>query len=161
MPRPKTRTTKKRSSRPTTAKRRSMNKSAAFWSRLSRQEPNNAEMTLFGIMCYLGMDYKFTGNGQFLLMGKCPDFVHVKDRKIIEMYGERWHTPEEEPERIALFARSDYHVLIVWQKELSPKNRKILYRRLLEFDKLDDINKSVPSGAEVSQVSGFNSGRSR
>ena len=161
MPRPKTRTTKKRSSRPTTAKRRSMNKSAAFWSRLSRQEPNNAEMTLFGIMCYLGMDYKFTGNGQFLLMGKCPDFVHIKDRKIIEMYGERWHTPEEEPERIALFARSAYHVLIVWQKELSPKNRKILYRRLLEFDKLDDINKSVPSGSQVSQVSGFGSGRSR
>ena len=140
MPKPKTRTIKKRLSRsPTTTKRRSMNKSAAFWSRLARQEPNNAEMTLFGIMCYLDMEYKFTGNGQFLLMGKCPDFVHIKDRKIIEMYGERWHTPEEEPERIALFARSDYHVLIVWQKELSPKNRKNLYRRLLEFDKLNEI----------------------
>ena len=110
-----------------------MNKSASFWSRLARQEPNNAEMTLFGIMCYLGMEYKYTGNGQFLLMGRCPDFVHVKDRKIIEMYGERWHQPEEEPQRIELFGRSDYQVLIIWQKELSPRNRKKLYTKLLDF----------------------------
>jgi very-short-patch-repair endonuclease len=122
---------------------RTISKSAAFWNRLARQEPNNAEMTLFGIMCYLGMPYRYTGNGQFLLMGKCPDFVHLSDRKIIELYGERWHRPEEEQQRIDLFARSDYHVLVVWQKELGPKNRKILYHRLLEFDKLDDIIRPI------------------
>ena len=122
---------------------RTISKSAAFWDRLARQEPNNAEMTLFGIMCYLGMPYRYTGNGQFLLMGKCPDFVHLSDRKIIELYGERWHRPEEEQQRIDLFARSDYHTLVVWQKELGPKNRKILYHRLLEFDKLDDIIRPI------------------
>jgi len=128
---------------PRSGKKRKMNKSAAFWSRLARQEPNNAEMTLFGIMCYLEMKYRYTGNGQFILMGKCPDFVHLSDRKIIELYGERWHQPEEEPARIALFARSEYHTLVVWQKELSPKNRKNLYQRLIDFDKLDDITKSI------------------
>ena len=147
---PRSKSLRRRTSRPTGNKKRNIDKSAAFWNRLARQEPNNAEMTLFGIMCYLGMNYRYTGNGQFLLMGKCPDFVHVKDRKIIEMYGERWHKPEEEQQRIELFARSEYHSLIVWQKELSPKNRKNLYRRLLEFDKLDDITKPVPFESRVS-----------
>ena len=116
-----------------------MTKSAAFWNRLSRQEPNNAEMTLFGIMCYLGLSYRYTGNGQFILSGMCPDFIHLESRKIVEMYGERWHLPREEQERITLFARSDYQTLIVWSKELAPKSREKLYKRLLDFEALPDI----------------------
>ena len=98
MPKPKTRRRTTASSKP--RKKRQITKSAAFWDRLSRQEPNNAEMTLFGIMCYLGLSYKYTGNGQFILSGMCPDFVHLDSRKIVEMYGERWQLPQEEQERI-------------------------------------------------------------
>ena len=123
----------------TTTNRKPINKSAAFWDRLSRQEPNNAEMTLFGIMCYLGLPYKYTGNGQFILSGMCPDFIHLNSRKIVEMYGERWHLPQEEQERIELFARSDYQTLIIWYKELTPKGRTQLYKRLLDFEALSDI----------------------
>ena len=133
-------------------KTRSIQKTAAFWDRLARQEPNNAEMTLFGILCYMGLEYKYTGNAQFILMGKCPDFVHVKDRKIIELYGERWHRPEEEQQRIDLFARSDYQVLVVWQRELTPKHRKKLYHRLLEFDKLDDIVRTTSNVTRMSTL---------
>jgi very-short-patch-repair endonuclease len=135
--------------RPSTAparyqpKKRQIQKSAAFWEHLSRQEPNNAEMTLFGIMCYLGLSYKYTGNGQFILSGMCPDFIHLKSRKIVEMYGERWHLPQEELERIKLFARSDYQTLIIWSKELAPKSREKLYKRLLDFEALPDIVKST------------------
>ena len=126
-----------------TSRKRSITKSAAFWSRLSRQEPNNAEMTLFGIMCYLGLSYKYTGNGQFILSGMCPDFIHLESRKIVEMYGERWHLPQEEQERIELFARSDYQTLIIWSKELAPNSRPKLYKRLLDFEALPDIVKST------------------
>ena len=119
------------------------NKSAAFWGRLAKQEPNNAEMTLFGIMFYLGLPYKYTGNGQFILMGHAPDFVHLKNRKIIEFYGERWHKPPEEQERIDLFARADYQVLVVWQREIKPNpvSRKKLYKRLLDFEALPDLER--------------------
>lgn len=99
-------------------------------------------MTLFGILCYLDIPYRYTGNGQFILMGRAPDFVHLNQRKIIEMYGERWHKPEEEQARIELFARSDYQVLVVWQKELSPKNRKELYKRLRNFEELGEIERA-------------------
>ena len=124
-------------------KKRQITKSAAFWEHLSRQEPNNAEMTLFGIMYYLELSYKYTGNGQFILNGMCPDFVHLKSRKIVEMYGERWHLPQEEQKRIELFARSDYQTLIVWSKELAPKSREKLYKRLLDFEALPDIVRST------------------
>tara|TARA_Y100000310_G_C20546840_1_gene746011 strand:- start:476 stop:937 length:462 start_codon:yes stop_codon:yes gene_type:complete len=119
------------------------NKSAAFWGRLAKQEPNNAEMTLFGIMFYLGLPYKYTGNGQFILMGHAPDFVHLKNRKIVEFYGERWHKPPEEQERIDLFARADYQVLVVWQREIKPNpvSRKKLYKRLLDFEALPDLER--------------------
>ena len=126
-----------------TSRKRSITKSAAFWSRLSRQEPNNAEMTLFGIMCYLGLSYRDTGNGQFILSGMCPDFIHLESRKIVEMYGERWHLPQEEQERIELFARRDYQTLIIWSKELAPNSRPKLYKRLLDFEALQDIVKST------------------
>jgi len=141
MPKPKVRRRTTASSKP--RKKRQITKSAAFWDHLSRQEPNNAEMTLFGIMCYLGLSYKYTGNGQFILMGCAPDFVHLKSRKIVEMYGERWHLPQEEQERITLFARSDYQTLIIWSKELAPKSREKLYKRLLDFEALPDIVKST------------------
>ena len=141
MPKPTTRRRTVIRSKP--RKKRHITKSAAFWDRLSRQEPNNAEMTLFGIMCYLGLPYKYTGNGKFILMGCAPDFVHLNSRKIVEMYGERWHLPQEEQERIELFARSEYQTLIIWYKELAPKDRKPLYKRLLDFEALPDIVRST------------------
>ena len=124
-------------------KRNGFNKSAAFWGRLAKQEPNNAEMTLFGIMNYLGLPYKYTGNGQYILMGHAPDFVHLKDRKIVEFFGERWHSPPEEQERIDLFARADFQVLIVWQREIKPTSiyRKRLYKRLLDFEALPNLER--------------------
>ena len=122
-------------------KSRTVDKSTSFWKTLAGQEPNNAEMTLFGIMNYLGLEYRYTGNARFILMGRCPDFVHLHTRKIIELYGERWHRPEEEQERIDLFARSDYQVLVVWAKELSPRNRKNLYARLIEFESRNEISR--------------------
>ena len=95
-------------------------------------------MTLFGIMNYLDLPYKYTGNGSFIFMGVAPDFVHKSKKKIVELYGERWHAPEEEAQRIELFARSNYQTIIVWQRELRPRSheRKLLYKKLLDFESL-------------------------
>ena len=114
-------------------------KSTNFWKRLAQQEPNNAEMQLFGIMCYMELPYRYTGNGQFILMGLAPDFVHKTKRKIIELYGERWHEPEEEAERIETFARSDYRCLVIWQRELRIRNRKNVYEKLQSFESLPEL----------------------
>ena len=111
-------------------------KSVNFWARLARQEPNNAEMQLLGIMTYMQLPYRYTGNAQFILNGKAPDFVHHTKRKIIELFGERWHKPEEEQQRITEFATSGYQVLVIWQKELKVKNRKKLIAKIKFFEML-------------------------
>ena len=76
-------------------------------------------------------------------MGHAPDFVHLTNRKIVEFFGERWHSPSEEQERIDLFARADFQVLIVWQREIKPTSdhRKRLYKRLLDFEALPDLER--------------------
>jgi len=116
-------------------------KSVNFWARLARQEPNNVEMQLLGVMTYIQLPYRYTGNAQFILNGKAPDFVHSEGKlKIIELFGERWHRPEEEAERVEEFARSGYQVLVIWQREMRIKNRKNLYRKLKEFEELPQLS---------------------
>ena len=120
-------------------KKRKPISSVKFWQRLANTDPNNAECQVLGLLTYLKLPYKFVGNAQFIIQGKCPDFIHTEGKKkIIELFGERWHKPEEEATRIEFFARAGYQVLIVWQKELLIKNRKNLKIRLAEFEELPE-----------------------
>ena len=121
------------------ARRKPVRRSVNFWAKLARQEPNNAELQLFGLLTYLELPYRYTGNAQFILNGKAPDFVHNKKRKIIELFGERWHRPEEEEVRITEFAASGYQVLVIWLRELRVKNRKKLSSRIRFFEGLPEI----------------------
>ena len=114
-------------------------RSVDFWAKLARQEPNNAELQLFGLLTYLELPYRYTGNAQFILSGKAPDFVHHSKRKIIELFGERWHKPEEEEKRITEFAASGYQVLVIWLKELRVKNRKKVSDKIRFFESLPEI----------------------
>ena len=91
------------------------------------------------MLTYLELPYRYTGNAQFILNGKAPDFVHNKKRKIIELFGERWHRPEEEEVRITEFAASGYQVLVIWLRELKVKNRKKLSERIKFFEGLPEI----------------------
>jgi len=82
--------------------------------------PNKAETKLLGVLdtMYPG-EWKFVGDGQVIIAGKCPDFINVNGaKKIIELYGERWHTDDDPQDRINLFAPYGYDTLVVWGKEL-------------------------------------------
>ena len=97
------------------------------------------ELQVLGLITYLELPYRYTGNAQFILNGKAPDFVHNKKRKIIELFGERWHKPEEEVQRITEFAASGYQVLVIWQKQLKVKDRKKLIERIKFFESMPEI----------------------
>jgi very-short-patch-repair endonuclease len=76
--------------------------------------------------------WKYVGDGQFILAGKCPDFVNVNgQKKIIELFGEHVHKPEEEQERTILFSRYGYQTLVIWFKELN--NMERLIERVTNF----------------------------
>jgi len=96
--------------------------------------PNKTEKFLEELLQeLLPNEWKYVGDGQFLLGGKCPDFVNINgQKKIIELFGEHVHKPEEEQERINLFAQYGFQSLVIWYSEL--KNHVLLEKKLLHFN---------------------------
>ena len=88
-------------------------------------KPNKKEKLLVEILDELLPDeYKFVGDGEFILAGKCPDFLNVNgQKKIIELFGTYWHKPKEEQFRIDLFSQYGYQTLIIWENELNNPNK--------------------------------------
>jgi len=78
--------------------------------------------------------WKYVGDGQFILAGKCPDFVNINgQKKIIELYGDYWHKDDNPQDRIDLFAKYGYQTLVIWEHEL--KDIKQLLGKLMGFCK--------------------------
>jgi G:T-mismatch repair DNA endonuclease (very short patch repair protein) len=64
-------------------------------------------------------EWKYVGDGEFILGGKCPDFVNINGKKqIIELYGDYWHKGQNPQERIGLFSEFGYRTLVIWENEL-------------------------------------------
>ena len=100
-----------------------------------RVKPNKPEKFLTKLLQQLFPNqYKYVGDGEFILAGKNPDFINVNgQRKIIELFGNYWHTPEEEQQRINLFSRYGYQTLVIWDYELS--DIEVLNKKIIEFCK--------------------------
>lgn len=95
--------------------------------------PNKAEGKLQRLFDSLNLPYKFVGDGQLIIGGKCPDFVNVNgQKKLIELFGDYWHKPEEEQDRIEQFRGLGFSTLIVWGSELS--DVETLTQKILLFE---------------------------
>lgn len=102
---------------------------------------NKVEKNLENILNkILPNEYKFVGDGEFILGGKCPDFLNINGKKkLIELYGEYWHGEEKtgitkenaENERINHFKQFGFNTLIIWENEL--KEQSILQTKLINF----------------------------
>ena len=102
--------------------------------------PNKTEQLLDKILNKLFPNqFKFVGDGKdkdYILGGKCPDFVHTSKKLLIELFGDYWHgeerngIPEEQHmnERIEHFAKYGYQTLIIWEHEL--KKIKYLFKKM-------------------------------
>jgi G:T-mismatch repair DNA endonuclease (very short patch repair protein) len=104
-------------------------------------KPNKPEILLNSILQQLFPNqYKYVGDGSVLIGYKNPDFINVKDHKIIELYGDYWHSKritkrnrvDEERQRIKHFVKYGYQTLIIWEYEL--KDLVKLKEKLLSFN---------------------------
>lgn len=97
-------------------------------------KPNKTELNLNKFLHrILPNEYKFVGDGEFILAGKCPDFVNVNgQKKIIELYGNYWHKGETGQKRITLFRQYGYETLIIWENEL--EDEIALKEKILNFN---------------------------
>lgn len=104
--------------------------------------PNNAELKLQKMLDrYFPGDYKYVGDFEFVLGGRCPDFLNVNgQKKLIELFGDYWHSKKktgrteenEMKKRKNHFRKYGFETLVIWEKELKSKNRVVI--KIKEFD---------------------------
>lgn len=109
--------------------------------RSSFKKPNKVEIQLEEIINSVLPDkYKFVGDAKVWIDGSNPDFVNEKDKKIIELFGDFWHSEritgkspiDHEYDRINHFKNNGYHTLIIWEHEL--KNLDNVKQKIMEFN---------------------------
>ena len=97
------------------------------------RRPNKKELALLAIIQNLSLPYSYVGDGQFILGGKCPDFLNTNgQKKLIELYGDYWHKDDDPQDRIDYFIQYGFETLVIWESELH-KPAKV-EERLLNFD---------------------------
>ena len=95
------------------------------WVRNTREKmklkPNKSEAVLLQILeKFQPGDWKYVGDGSFIIAGKNPDFINVNGKKlIIELFGDYWHKGEDPADRAKLFEPYGFKTLVIWHSELS------------------------------------------
>jgi len=96
--------------------------------------PNKKELWLEAFIKNLSLPYRYVGDGEFILGGKCPDYLNTNgQKKLVELFGDYWHKDEDSQERIDYFAQYGFQTLIVWEYELESQDK--LKEKLLSFDR--------------------------
>lgn len=74
--------------------------------------------------------WKYVGNGQLIIGGKCPDFVHINKPLLLEIFGDYWHKDEDTFDRMSHFSQYGYDTKIVWESVF--KNDPRWIQRMIE-----------------------------
>ena len=129
----------------------------------ARSKPKNKlETRVEQILDWLcSREYKFVGDGKFFIETKNPDFININgQKKVVEVYGDYWHEPEEEQERIKLFAQYGFQTLVIWEHELKDMDK--LEKKILRFHarkRFNDCNQNISN--EMMGQSGLHSDMKR
>lgn len=111
-------------------------------------KPNRSELKLKSILDkVLPNQYRYVGDGEFILGGKNPDFLNCNgEKKIIELFGDYYHSREFEEntkgiawcspeERIAHFKQYGFDCLVIWEHEL--ENYQLVSDKLSQFHSVE------------------------
>ncbi len=80
--------------------------------------------------------YRYIGDRKVGVGGFYPDFINKNNNKIIEVYGDYWHTREQwmerDKRRLKAYKKHGYKTLIIWEHEL--KDLDYVAGKLLAFE---------------------------
>lgn len=97
-----------------------------------RFRPTKPEKQLIDICKKHNFPFKYVGAGDFILAGKCPDFINCNGKKqVIEVYGNYWHRNDNPQDRIDLFKQYGFDTLVLWEREL--KDEENIVEKVKEF----------------------------
>lgn len=83
-----------------------------------QRKPNKLEQHILNIV---NEEFNYVGDGKLWIGNKNPDFIHKKDKIIIEVFGDYWHKEEDVTKRITCFSKSGYKTIILWEHDINSK----------------------------------------
>ena len=88
----------------------------------------------------------YTGDGTFWITSngkhKNPDFKYSHSDKVIEVFGDYWHTLEEVDKLKLMYLKEGYDCLIIWEHEMKIMSDEQLKQVILQFVSKTNANKS-------------------
>jgi G:T-mismatch repair DNA endonuclease (very short patch repair protein) len=108
--------------------------------------PNKVETSIISLLKNISSNYKYCGDRSFWINGKNPDFIDIKNKRIIEIFGDYYHgeeyrrkvysdfttNKEHEKGRIDYFKKGGYETLVIWENEL--KNIEEVESKIQKFE---------------------------
>jgi G:T-mismatch repair DNA endonuclease (very short patch repair protein) len=99
------------------------------------KKPNKLERRLTELIDKNGLPFRYVGNWEFMVAGKCPDFLNTDGRKLlIELFGNYWHTVkarETVEERVERFRKHGFETLVLWEKEMD--DEQLIVDKIRQF----------------------------
>jgi G:T-mismatch repair DNA endonuclease (very short patch repair protein) len=95
------------------------------------KKPTKLELIIKRLIQKNNLPFRYVGNYSLWVGYMNPDFIHTRDKKVIEVFGDYWHNSEDAKKRIESFAKYGYRCLIIWEHE--PKDEEKVVKKLLEF----------------------------
>ena len=103
--------------------------------------PTEPEKQFLEICQNHDLPFRYVGDGQFVIAGLNPDFIHNNGEKIaVEIFGTYWHSPLLRPKicpsqtlitRKKIFQQQGWDLIVFWEDEVMCKNgEQIVVKRL-------------------------------
>ena len=103
----------------------------------SHKRPSGLEKKVISAITKFNLPYLYTGDGSYVLVGANPDFIHWDETKVIEVWGEHWHTGrwlrETPEERIARFEVCGISTLILMGEYIETHSEDEIASRIQGF----------------------------
>jgi G:T-mismatch repair DNA endonuclease (very short patch repair protein) len=110
-------------------------KTIKSWTIGNKLKPNKPEAILNNLIKNINLNYTY--NDSININGFVPDFIDIKNKKIIEMFGDYWHNKlgayNKDRRRKYHYKKYGYKTLVIWEHEL--KNTDKVKQKLINFTK--------------------------
>ena len=112
------------------------------WLKATRIVPSKPERILIKIIEQNGLPFEYTGNQPKTVGALHPDFMHISDTKVIEVFGDYWHNPETNPSleghrteggRINAYRYYGYKCLVLWESEIYTETEGKIVEQIRAF----------------------------
>lgn len=113
------------------------------------RKPTRLELRVMAVIEEYNLPFRYVGDGQVWIAGKCPDFINTNNEKqLIEVLGDYWHTEEEVAERVEHFARFGFETILIWEREIKDKPDQVILEKL-EYN--PEVQNAIQCGTIQSQ----------